>query len=41
MWSLLARTWVPTRQQSTVKTAGTRKGLKMLGTVELKGGSFQ
>jgi len=41
MWGSLARTWVPTGHQPTVKTIGVRKGLKMVGTIELKGGSFQ
>jgi len=41
MWGSLARTWAPTGQQPTVKTTGIRKGLKMFGTIELKGGSFQ
>jgi hypothetical protein len=37
----LARTWAPIGQQPTVKTTGIRKGLKMFGTIELKGGNFQ
>ena len=41
MWGSLARTWAPIGQQPTVKTTGIRKGLKMLGTIELKSGSFQ
>ena len=41
MWGSLARTWAPIGQQPTVKTTGIRKGLKMLGTIELKGGNFQ
>lgn len=41
MWGSLARTWAPIGQQPTVKTTGIRKGLKMFGTIELKGGSFQ
>lgn len=41
MWGSLSRTWAPVGQQPTVKTAGIRKGLKMFGTIELKGGNFQ
>jgi transposase len=41
MWGSLARTWAPIGQQPTVKTKGMRKGLKMFGTIELGGGSFQ
>jgi transposase len=41
MWGSLARTWAPIGEQPTVKTTGIRKGLKMFGTIELKGGSFQ
>ena len=41
MWGSLARTWAPIGQQPTVKTKGIRKGLKMFGTIELGGGSFQ
>lgn len=41
MWGSLARTWAPIGQQPTVKTRGIRKGLKMFGTIELEGGSFQ
>jgi transposase len=41
MWGSLSRTWAPIGQQPTVKTKGIRKGLKMFGTIELKGGSFQ
>lgn len=41
MWGSLARTWSPAGQQPTVKTRGIRKGLKMFGTIELAGGSFQ
>ena len=41
MWGSLARTWAPIGQQPTVKTTGIRKGLKMFGTIDLKGGSFQ
>jgi transposase len=41
MWGSLARTWAPIGQQPTVKTTGIRKGLKMFGTIELKGGHFQ
>ena len=41
MWGSLARTWAPIGQQPTVKTTGTRKDLKMFGTIELKGGNFQ
>ena len=41
MWGSLSRTWAPTGQQPTVKTRGIRKGLKMFGTIELEGGSFQ
>ena len=41
MWGSLARTWAPIGQQPTVKTRGMRKGLKMFGTIELGGGSFQ
>jgi len=41
MWGSLARTWAPIGQQPTVKTRGIRKGLKMFGTIELGGGSFQ
>ncbi|NOR80512.1 MAG: hypothetical protein GQ529_06710 [Methyloprofundus sp.] len=41
MWGSLARTWAPIGEQPTVKTTGIRKGLKMFGTIELRGGSFQ
>ncbi len=41
MWGSLARTWSPIGEQPTVKTSGIRKGLKMFGTIELRGGSFQ
>ena len=41
MWGSLARTWAPIGHQPVVKTRGIRKGLKMFGTIELKGGSFQ
>jgi hypothetical protein len=41
MWGSLSRTWAPIGEQPTVKTTGIRKGLKMFGTIELKGGSFQ
>lgn len=41
MWGSLARTWAPIGKQPTVKTSGIRKGLKMFGTIELQGGSFQ
>lgn len=41
MWGSLSRTWAPIGQQPTVKTTGIRKGLKMFGAIELKGGSFQ
>lgn len=41
MWGSLARTWAPIGQQPVVKTTGVRKGLKMFGTIELVGGSFQ
>ncbi|MCK5355362.1 MAG: IS630 family transposase [Methyloprofundus sp.] len=41
MWGSLARTWAPIGEQPTVKTTGIRKGLKMFGTIEMKGGSFQ
>ncbi|WP_221897768.1 hypothetical protein [Bathymodiolus japonicus methanotrophic gill symbiont] len=41
MWGSLARTWAPIGEQPTVKTSGIRKGLKMFGTIELEGGSFQ
>ena len=41
MWGSLSRTWAPVGQQPTVKTTGIRKGLKMFGAVELKGGCFQ
>jgi transposase len=41
MWGSLARTWAPTGRQPTVKTTGIRKGLKMFGTIERKGGNFQ
>jgi transposase len=41
MWGSLSRTWALRGQQPTVKTAGIRKGLKMFGTIELKGGNFQ
>ena len=41
MWGSLARTWAPIGEQPTVKTTGIRIGLKMFGTIELKGGSFQ
>lgn len=40
MWGSLARTWAPIGEQPTVKTTGIRKGLKMFGTIELKGGKF-
>ncbi len=41
MWGSLARTWAPTGQQPTVKTKGIRKGLKIFGVIEVKGGGFQ
>ena len=41
MWGSLARTWAPIGEQPTVTTTGVRKGLKMFGTIELRGGSFQ
>lgn len=41
MWGSLSRTWAPIGKQPTVKTKGIRKGLKMFGTIELMGGSFQ
>ena len=41
MWGSLARTWATRGEQPTVKTSGIRKGLKMFGTIELRGGSFQ
>jgi hypothetical protein len=41
MCGSLARTWAPIGRQPTVKTTGIRKGLKMFGTIELKGGGFQ
>ena len=41
MWGSLARTWAPIGQQPTVKTTGIRKGLKIFGAIELKGGNFQ
>ena len=41
MWGSLARTWAPIGEQPTVKTTGIRKGLKMFGAIELRGGSFQ
>src|SRR5450759_4607354 len=41
MWGSLARTWAPIGRQPTVKTTGIHKGLKMFGTIELKGGNFQ
>jgi len=41
MWGSLARTWAPIGQQPTVKTKGIRKGLKMFGAIEVKGGGFQ
>ena len=41
MWGSLSRTWAPIGQQPTVKSRGIRKGLKMFGTIEFGGGSFQ
>ena len=41
LWGALARTWAPIGQQPTDKTTGIRKGLKMFGTIERKGGNFQ
>jgi len=41
MWGSLSRTWAPIGQQPTVKSKGIRKGLKMFGTIEFGGGSFQ
>ena len=41
MWGSLARTWAPIGEQPTVRTTGVSKGLKMFGTIELRGGSFQ
>ena len=41
MWGSLARTWVPTEHQPTVKTISIRKDPKMFGTIELKVASFQ
>lgn len=39
-WGSLGRTWAPKGQQPTVKTSGTRKGLKMFGVIEFKKGEF-
>jgi transposase len=36
----LSRTWAPRGQQPLVKTKGVRKGLKMYGVIEFKGGGF-
>jgi len=41
MWGSLARTWAPIGHQPVVKTTGIRKGLKMFGTIDFVGGSFQ
>lgn len=41
MWGSLARTWAPIGQQPVVQTTGIRKGLKMFGVIEVKGGDFQ
>lgn len=41
MWGSLAYTWAPKGQQPLVKTKGIRKGLKMFGAIEVKGGGFQ
>ena len=41
MWGSLAYTWAPKGQQPVVKTKGIRKGLKMFGAIEVKGGGFQ
>ena len=41
MWGSLARTWAPVGEQPVVKTTGIRKGLKMFGVIEVKGGGFQ
>jgi transposase len=40
MWGSLSRTWAPRGQQFLVKTKGIRKGLKMYGVIEFKGGGF-
>ncbi|QTA87607.1 IS630 family transposase [Desulfonema magnum] len=39
-WGSLARTWAPKGKQPVVKTCGKRKGLKMFGAVEFRGGGF-
>jgi transposase len=41
MWGSLSYTWAPKGQQPVVKTKGIRKGLKMFGAIEVKGGGFQ
>ena len=41
MWGSLAYTWAPKGQQPVVKTKGIRKGLKIFGAIEVKGGGFQ
>ena len=41
MGFVISNLGAPIGQQPTVKTTGIRKGLKMFGTIELKGGSFQ
>ena len=40
-WGSLARTWAPKGKQPVVKTCGKRKGLKMFGVIEFKGGDFE
>ena len=41
MWGSLAYNWAPKGEQPVVKTKGIRKGLKMFGAIEVKGGGFQ
>ena len=38
MWGSLARTWGIVGKQPTVKTKGTRRGLKMFGAMDLRAG---
>ncbi len=40
-WGSLSRTWARRGQQPKVKTKGKRRGLKIFGTIEFFGGSFQ
>jgi hypothetical protein len=40
LWVSLSRTWAPRGQQPVVKTAGRRKGMKLLGAIEFFSGAL-